>query len=358
MTLADALLGVPVPESSGARTSARLEYQRHWALIEILSRYAAGTDYLLLLEYHDDIVVLDSVASPTLIEFYQIKTKRGKPWRLPELLSRKDSNSSEKKPSILGKLFAHRIDFATFGPTLGFVTNAEFDFVIDNEKASHKADTLQEKSRKKIDDAIGDELPKLRPVPLNALSFVRSPMGIDGQESYVKGLLVDFLDLHVGDSGASSVNAWYRTLSSELLRKNNVSPAMVKDFSELVVLKGFGRKDLERNLALVKSMGQARDSWTIVQGILISEKFSSAELVQIHRHWNEVRSLKLDASNLVFAELYQVLKEEVSSLDVTKITFTETVQFVLSKIQARYGGSYSIPFLKAVILWVRCDDPR
>ena len=47
-------------------------------------------DYLLVLDYHDDVVVFDSENQPTKADFYQVKTSTAKKWNLTSLLAKKE----------------------------------------------------------------------------------------------------------------------------------------------------------------------------------------------------------------------------------------------------------------------------
>jgi hypothetical protein len=96
-------------------------YQHTWALCHLLGLHSSTTDYVLLMEYHDDVVVLDSSRAPRAADLFQIKTLSDKSWKTKALLaipkpaipkSRKGTGDREsvevsKAQSILGKLLDH-----------------------------------------------------------------------------------------------------------------------------------------------------------------------------------------------------------------------------------------------------------
>lgn len=149
MELIDALLTTPLAEKSGATTAARIRYQQHWALSEILKRYLAGENCLFIFEYHDDVVILTPASSPNRIEFFQVKTKNGANWSLTELLAQKKGVKG-KSLSILGKLYSHLISFGDHTKRLHFVTNAHFSFIKDKEALETSAAALEERDGKKM----------------------------------------------------------------------------------------------------------------------------------------------------------------------------------------------------------------
>lgn len=74
---------------------------------------------------HDDVLILDSAANPTLISFFQVKTRdTGRPWTRADLLNRAKGKEGSRKPSILGKLYTNKLQFPEATKSLTFVTNA------------------------------------------------------------------------------------------------------------------------------------------------------------------------------------------------------------------------------------------
>ena len=48
-------------ESAGASTFGKYNYQFHWALCEIIEKHKNKKEYALLIEYHEDVVIADSL---------------------------------------------------------------------------------------------------------------------------------------------------------------------------------------------------------------------------------------------------------------------------------------------------------
>ena len=110
MGLAESLLQRP-RESSGSRSSNRFDFQKDWALCHLLQVHESGNDYVLVFEHHDDLIVLDCEMAPTLVDFFQVKTRDSGSWSVQTLLHR---TKGQKDPSfsILGKLYDNRLRFA------------------------------------------------------------------------------------------------------------------------------------------------------------------------------------------------------------------------------------------------------
>ena len=76
MTIYDDLLNIPQRENAGSLVPNRYQYQYHWSLIKLLDLYDNQEDFAMFFEFGDDILILDSVANPSSLNFYQIKTKK------------------------------------------------------------------------------------------------------------------------------------------------------------------------------------------------------------------------------------------------------------------------------------------
>lgn len=63
-------------ENAGASSSNRFDYQKSWGLKLLLEMELRNQDYVMIFDYHDDIVVCDFEKADKNIDFYQIKTKK------------------------------------------------------------------------------------------------------------------------------------------------------------------------------------------------------------------------------------------------------------------------------------------
>ncbi|MFD2209508.1 dsDNA nuclease domain-containing protein [Virgibacillus halophilus] len=75
-------------DTSGPRSSNRFDYQKDWAILKMMEMYEVEEDFLLVMDYYDDVVVYDSATDLENISFSQIKTS-SKNWTLNSLTKRK-----------------------------------------------------------------------------------------------------------------------------------------------------------------------------------------------------------------------------------------------------------------------------
>lgn len=124
----------PVRENSGSRSSNRFDYQKNWSLCELLELHSENTDYLMVFEHHEDVVVIDRQSSPSTATFYQVKTRNSGNWTVGSLT--KSKSKDDKTQSILGKLYENHIHFPDSAERLVFTSNQPFSAKLQSgEKA-------------------------------------------------------------------------------------------------------------------------------------------------------------------------------------------------------------------------------
>jgi len=93
-------LSVAQREKFGSITFGKYEYQYHWALCRVLEKHKNSHDYALFMEYHEDVIIADSLDKDTArFEFNQVKNISSPKFNLNNLTKRKNEGNS-----IIGKL--------------------------------------------------------------------------------------------------------------------------------------------------------------------------------------------------------------------------------------------------------------
>ncbi len=64
-------------ERGGRHGGKGHEFQRYWALCHLLKLDVERSDYILLVEFIEDVAVLNSANAPTELDLFQIKKKEG-----------------------------------------------------------------------------------------------------------------------------------------------------------------------------------------------------------------------------------------------------------------------------------------
>lgn len=140
-------------EAGGSHAIRGFSFQVWQAVLEALDAHASGKDYAVVMEWQQDIALLDSSISPSKVTFKQLKKNESTGyWTLKGLLkpptektsaqntngtakatTKKRSTRSAGKVSTLAKLYFHRRRFGKVAPTrLVFTSNAQLCIEMDD----------------------------------------------------------------------------------------------------------------------------------------------------------------------------------------------------------------------------------
>lgn len=124
----------PKREKSGGSTFRKFNYQYHWALCRLLEEHAAGNDYALFVEEHEDVTLANSTdVTRALFEFNQVKETHK--LHTVKSLTKIDKN---QKNSFLGKLCVGVCNksFSSRVKEINFVSTGGYSFNLNKKKFS------------------------------------------------------------------------------------------------------------------------------------------------------------------------------------------------------------------------------
>lgn len=211
-------------ETSGADTWRKYRYQYNWALYEMIQDHEEGKEYVIFMEYHEDVVFGNSLDLINVkFSFNQIKTSTKK--YTPYSICKREKD----KLSVLGKLinscdkkrYSHLIDEIVIVSTGGFGFNSKNE-VGFSPKASFSE--LEEKQFTEIQEKIKDEL-SLSDLPTN-LYFVVPVLPENNFQDMVIGGISRLASKLYPNSRFDS-NEIYRVLMDELGRKGEITEQFV-----------------------------------------------------------------------------------------------------------------------------------
>ncbi|CAM4444870.1 DUF4297 domain-containing protein [Vibrio agarivorans] len=222
--MVDNILNEPQRETSGAETFAKYEFQFHWALCKIIQKHQKQEDYALLIEYHEDVVIADSLDGRRAnFDFYQVKNKTGAQYTLNSL-TKQESGKSSKKNSVLGKLLSSCVgtQYESRITEIGLVASNGFN--LDQENNELKLDIisvgdLSETCTRELADKLDLELGSSQ-IPSN-LKFIIPTIQIANQREYVITKFADLVDSLFPNGFCNAVSI-YRAIIDEIHRKGIV----------------------------------------------------------------------------------------------------------------------------------------
>ncbi|EJG1076019.1 DUF4297 domain-containing protein [Vibrio parahaemolyticus] len=222
--MVDNILNEPQRETSGAVTFAKYEFQFHWALCKILQKHQKQEDYALLIEYHEDVVIADSLDGQNAnFGFYQVKNKTGAKYTVNSLTKRDVGNNGDKN-SVLGKLLSSCIGtkYEDRITEIGLVASNGFNLDQDNNELKLDVITvgdLSETCTTELANKIESELGVSR-IP-NNLKFIIPTIQLANQREYVITKFADLVD-SLFPNGMCNAVSIYRAIIDEIHRKGVV----------------------------------------------------------------------------------------------------------------------------------------
>lgn len=201
-------------EIVGSRTKNRLTVQISYAIQLIMELYS--TDYIVLMDYIEDVSVITNPDKPSNIHLYQIKTKSaGKQYKLSTVISEKwyqklYANAKKYNSSLGSATVVCNTDIVNAGKE-----------IFDNEKNSLKA-LENEDNIKKVRSAIAkNEGIKEMEVDLSKFYFIRSYLSVNGHKNETEHDFAEFLLNFDKDIQLATVKSIYSLIYGELDNKFN-----------------------------------------------------------------------------------------------------------------------------------------
>lgn len=219
-------------EIPGSRTKNRLTVQISYAIQLIMDFYSA--DYIVLMDYIEDVSVICDPDKPTKIHLYQIKTKSAdKTIRLNTVISEK----------WFEKLYANALKYGEFVESASVVCNTDIEAsgnsVFPNER-TQLSDPVVKRNIEIIQNAIAaDQGIPTEEVDLSKLYFIRSQLSTKGHKDEAEHTFSNFLFTQTPDLQVATVKAIYQLLYSELdARFNCEIDEKCTDVNEIFEKKG------------------------------------------------------------------------------------------------------------------------
>ncbi len=303
----------PPRERSGSRSANRFDYQLSWAFCLLLDLESENKDYFLVLDYHDDVVVFNSENLPTEADFYQIKTETQNHWTLTRLLSR----ASGSQFSILGKLYAHQINFGDKVRSLNFIAATQFSL---ETKAKPEGALLEHcllsdlcnAALTKVGEALKKEHNLAAPPICNvATVFKTDSLSVHDHATHAEGKLSRHLKETFGDKPYHVSHA-FNALIDELRRRNNYE-GQLQSVTELSKEKAVGRKEFSSLIKKCAGAGE-RQKWQPIEQILIQEQIDIFTIKQYENAWATRELVRLDGSNAIIRQIQEIADQVVKEL--------------------------------------------
>lgn len=336
--LYDVLAKKPHRETAGANTVARFDYQKSYALVELINRHTDNVDYSVSFEFHDDILFFDAEDNPSIVEFTQVKTSSSNaPKKTHTLTYRPKKANSTKGNSVLGKLITNRDGIpVSYEVVLVVVSNNPFEF--SNKDIGFK--DLDDTTKSTISSKLKDEFNGLGDDVLESLRFIVTNITIENMDTYLRGKVVDLFEQEFGANHSQNVLSWLRLIAGEIKRKNKYSPEKIISAEDVIKYKCIGRSMIQRSLNDLREDHNPPPDLTQIHSMLFSEGWTDNQLLRFSKAFPISVADFQNPSNLECQELCQKISSEIDSLPNIDVALSVVIDSVR---EAVINGSSDMP---------------
>jgi hypothetical protein len=342
--LRHSLIAKKPSEKGGQTAEVGFTYQKNWAICKLLELHQQEKDYVMVFEYHDDVLILDSSENPNAISFYQIKTKTNNNWTVSLLINKSKDN---KQHSFLGKLYDNKINFPT--GNLNFISNAAFSFKLEDESKSVNLQNINyeilAKSEKDLIEArLKEEFPNLSTINLkDDITFIKSNIPLQNSEFAVITALVEHFETATAQHLIPRPKPIHLALLNEINRKSQYSYD-ITSFDELVKCRSFTRSEFHEMImhALKSKNLDLQEVKNKIVSRLNTERASMFKLKQFNIQCNQYLIDKLDVANEVIKRLEKLIQNVIHQLE--EVDLDQELLPCVDTIYEKFSTTYRTPF--------------
>lgn len=350
LDLSDKLKSVSHREVAGSDSYAAFEFQLIFGVEILFENFDKLTDYAVLFEFHDDVVLLTGTHNPIEIEFFQLKHSTSGNWTIPKFCKQaKDAKGGGKKTSMLHKLYENVENFGDYSKNAQIVSNAYYSDI--GQSKSTKFDALEEASRNKILDHIKTQFPSATADCLSVLGFRRTELQKTSALDLVKGRVHTFLQEKIGGDAFQLQACTDAIVSQCRIRNKKLATDVSGDVQDIVSQKGLARTDVESWLKDIAAEKKAAD-WSVVQASLGSGiPFSDLNGARIA--YEDFRITALDAGNDAQNAVVRKVREALKGVRVVTPLWPFIEQLIkvenLAEVATKNG--HTMPQLRAIVIY-------
>lgn len=339
-------------ETSGSKTQRKFDYQKNWAICKLIELYNSQKDnFVLVLEYHDDIILLDSQENPSKIEFFQIKTKDKGNWTLGTLFKKTPINSP------MGKLYLNKLKFGDFVFSLNFVSNAPFELKLSAGgtvgTGKFCVNELKEDLKSKICEKLKKELDILE-ICSEIVFLEVSDLQVMDHDAHTQGKLAQFIE-NLSPGTRINIGIIHRALFEEVRRRCN-KEVIPRDYESLIDFKGISKLLFNKMIfELIIKKDPVEENWNdICNEISNQDEWSLSKKRAVRSELNKYKIDRMDKTKSLLQRLTEKIKKAIKKLGETEFSsLEEMIKKVLIEYQdekIEEENLFSEEYIKAIII--------
>lgn len=336
MAFLDTLNDSLTKERGGRHGGKGHEFQRYWALCHLLQIDLQHDDYLILLEFIEDVAVLNSEVTPDQMALFQLKKKEGSSTKWTKTTLAKPPKDGK---SILAKLHESKSIAKDETAAISFVSNAPVELKLETGDDST---AFSELSASQIDPKLLAELKTsvaaeigcdVGEVDFANLKFIRSPLAMDDLESHTMGRVATYLADKFPDHSPRA-DILCKAVYSELKVKAT-STEEAASFADLKRIRGISKTQFSAMVALTLSRKSDSD---VIDGFLAGLTQENVPYVQrelIRRAARQFIVEKAGRGNALLSLLQNNVEKLLQQLPDNLVTSWDVANWLVDQISTQ-----------------------
>lgn len=343
-------------ERGGRHGGKGHEFQRYWALCHLLKLDIEQDDYLVLLEFIEDVAILNAEDFPSELDLFQLKKKEGSSSKWTKALLTKKPPKNGK--SILAKLFESNSIKPEAKGQITFVSNAPVELKLSSDQDSTSmleffAAELDEQLKTSIRKSISEELGcGENKIDFSNLKFVRSTLAMDDLENHAFGKVAAYLTEKFPDHSARA-DVLCKALYSEIKVKATATED-AGTFDDLKKIRGISKSQFSGMLALTLSKKPDGDVINEAISNLASENVPFVQRDSVRKAARRFLVDKADKNNELLVILGKAIDTQFDLLPDNLVTSWEVANWITDQIRnSKLASQFEMlekDYLLAVIL--------
>lgn len=360
MTLKDKIVSIKPREKAGSTSASRFDFQKDWSLCKLIEFHLTKADYVIVFDWHEDLLIMDSEFNPQKVAFYQIKGRKSGYWSVKELIKSDNNRSGVPLLSIIGRLYDCKLKHDIETTSLNFVSNARFKVDLDDRTSSLGKDEiciveLTAKDKSEIAKKIKAEH-SLTTAPIyEDITFLKVlDLSLNDSQRHTQGIIGDFFD-KIYPNKKLHTPTIYRMLFDEVKRRANYNKDILT-YADLLSNKAIGRTKFDRIIEATGIVKDYDEIWKRAEVLLQKDglKFQKSQLLK--QAWTQLELEKMNPNNDYLQNLIKTIKQIVDSKKDDNTMEDLNILECLESIYDAFKTSNKIPlsyddnFIKAIIL--------
>lgn len=359
MPLKLSIINIKPRENSGSVSSSRFDYQKDWSICKLIECHQTKTDYLVVFDWHEDLLIMDSESNPEKISFFQIKGKNSGNWTITQLIKSEIGKDGNLLLSIIGKLFDCKTKYELETTSLNFVSNARFKVNLADNSSSLSKDLIcivelttddKEKIKKKI---IDEHHLYIDPI-FEDITFLRViDLSLHDSKAHTQGKISDFLSSIYGDR-KFNIPTIYKLLFDEVKRRSNYHKEILT-YNDLLSNKAIGKSQFKKIIDTAGINKNYDEIWNRIE-VSLQTKLDFQELKNLKHEWNRLEIERMDPNNVFLINLIEGINSLSKELETTGALkgqkLADVIHIIFNEFTAnnKLQVSYNEAFIKAIIL--------